>query len=94
MIHLAYRRAVDRYEIPHLRIRLDYFRPRDEAVYALSSGSIDFVDSEAHRVDGEANGWTAYFDGVVVRSTPGGHYTMAHAPHARELAVAMLEALG
>jgi thioesterase domain-containing protein/acyl carrier protein len=88
-IHLAYLRAVAAYEVPTLPMRLHYFRPADERTYSVGGGTIDFVDSEAHRVNGRENGWAAYFEDVEVRSTPGGHYTLAHAPNAEHLARVM-----
>ncbi|MDH3208131.1 MAG: AMP-binding protein [Gemmatimonadota bacterium] len=90
-IHAAFVRASEQYQVPKLPTRLCYFRPRDEDVYALPSGSIDFVDGQPHRVNGGENGWRAFFNETTVRTTPGGHYTLAHAPNARHLAEAMVE---
>ena len=90
-IHAAFVRASEQYEVPRLPTRLCYFRPGDEEVYALPSGTIDFVDGQPHRVNGSENGWRAFFDEATVRTTPGGHYTLAHAPNARHLAEVMVE---
>jgi thioesterase domain-containing protein len=92
-IHRAFVRACASYEVPKLGTRLLYFRPGEETAYRLPSGTIDFVDGHPHRVDGRENGWGPYFDEVMVRTVPGGHYTLAHAPNATHLAEAMVREL-
>ena len=87
-INAAFKRARSDYVIPTLPLTLHYFRPRDEEVYRIASGDIDFVENTANRVNEEHNGWDRYFASVVSFTVPGGHYDLAHGANAKTLAAA------
>lgn len=81
-IEAAFRRALDRYDIPRWD-RLVLFRPPLDEAYVLGPGRI--LNSEREYVYDD-NGWGHYADVVEVHQVPGDHDSMVLEPNVRVMA--------
>jgi thioesterase domain-containing protein len=89
-IEAAFYRALGRYRLPKLPIRVLLFRPKFEAAYDLGEGrSINAERVFIYR----DNGWTPYVDAVDIRHVPGDHDSMVLEPNVRVLAAKMRQAI-
>jgi acyl transferase domain-containing protein/thioesterase domain-containing protein len=82
-IERAFRAALPRYRMRHLKGRIVLFRPKLEKTYVMGQGR--FLTSEKRWVY-EDNGWGPWCDEVEVHEVPGDHDAMVLEPNVRVLA--------
>lgn len=79
----AFVRALKRYELRALPVRVALFRPRQQVAYRLSGGRQ--INRERYPVYPD-NGWTPYVPELSVVEVPGNHDSMVLEPNVRVLA--------
>jgi thioesterase domain-containing protein/acyl carrier protein len=84
-VNVMFQAALRRFRVPTVATDLHYFRAAGGRTFRLSSGTIDFVDGNAHRVDQRDNGWGRFFQTSTSYSVPGDHYSLIEAPFVAEL---------
>ena len=82
-IEIAFRQALDAYEISHQPLTVNLFRPKLDQAYSLSGGRTANTDRELIFHD---NGWSPYVDNIQVFEVPGDHDSMVLEPNVRVLA--------
>ena len=82
-IEIAFRKALDLYEIHHQPIKITLFRPKLDQSYNLSGGRSVNVSRQFVYED---NGWTPYASEVKIYEVPGDHDGMVLEPNVRVLA--------
>ena len=82
-MEVAFRRALDRYQLSPQPIPITLFRPRLDTAYQLSGNRVANTDREVVYHD---NGWSPYVSTVKVIEVPGDHDSMVLEPNVRVLA--------
>jgi acyl transferase domain-containing protein/thioesterase domain-containing protein/acyl carrier protein len=78
----AFLRALRKYRIPKVDIRVTLLRPRLKVKYSLRDGR--HLDADRNVVLPD-NGWTPYVDAVTIVEVPGSHDSMVLEPNVRVL---------
>jgi thioesterase domain-containing protein len=86
----AFLRALSRYEVERLPIRVALFRPKIEIAHVLGPGRV--VNSKREFVYHD-NGWEPYVEAVDVHEVPGTHDSMVLEPNVRVLAIKLRECI-
>lgn len=84
IMEIAFRKALDVYELEYQPITVNLFRPKLDKAYALGGGRIANSNRELVFHD---NGWTPFVEKLLVTEVPGDHDSMVLEPNVRVLAV-------
>jgi len=82
-MEIGFRRALDIYQMEHMSITVNLFRPKLDQSYTLRGGRVANADRE---LVFHVNGWAPYADHVYVHEVPGDHDSMVLEPNVRVLA--------
>jgi len=82
-IEVAFREALEKYQISSQPVRVHLFRPKLDERYQLSGGRVANADREIIFHD---NGWTPLVESIAVHIVPGDHDSMVLEPNVRVLA--------
>ncbi|MGI9316352.1 MAG: hypothetical protein ACR2QW_03370, partial [bacterium] len=91
IMEVAFRKALDCYEMEYQPLTINLFRPKLDQAYLLGGGRVANVDRELVFYD---NGWTPFVDRVVVSEVPGDHDSMVLEPNVRVLAAQLRRIIG
>jgi thioesterase domain-containing protein/acyl carrier protein len=87
-MEIAFRKALDAYDVEYQPLVVNLFRPKLDQVYSLGDGRTANSDRKLVFYD---NGWTPYVDKVIVTEVPGDHDSMVLEPNVRVLAAHLRE---
>ena len=89
-MEIAFRKALDAYELESQPFTIYMFRPKLDQAFTLSGGRVANSDREVIYHD---NGWSPYVEDVKVIEVPGDHDSMVLEPNVRVLATQLRDVI-